>query len=62
MITPPEQLDPGQARPRSFDRKFRSFQTSGLEYTVKPDKNEFFTITVESPRGREEPPELPGSK
>ena len=47
LITPPEQLDPGQARPLPFDRRFSSFETSGLEYTVKPGENEFLTITVE---------------
>jgi hypothetical protein len=47
VITPPEQLDPGQPRPKPFDRRFSSFQTSGLEYTVKPGKNEFFTITID---------------
>jgi len=54
VITPPEQLDPGQPRPLPFDRRFSNFQTSGLEYTVKEGKNEFFTITVEqrSERGK----------
>jgi hypothetical protein len=47
LITPPEQLDPGQPRPLPFDRRFSSFETSGLEYAVKPGKNEFLTITVE---------------
>lgn len=56
MVTPPEQLDPGQLRPLVFDRRFKSFQTSGLEYTVQPGDNEFFTITVEPPRAREPGP------
>jgi hypothetical protein len=47
MVTPPEQVDPDQPRPKPFDRRFQSFQTSGLEYTVKAGTNEFFTITVE---------------
>jgi hypothetical protein len=36
LVTPPEQLDPGQPRPLPFDRRFSSFETSGLEFTVKP--------------------------
>jgi hypothetical protein len=53
QVTPPEQVDPGQPRPLPFDRRFSSFETSGLEYTVKPGKNEFFTITIDRrpPRG-----------
>lgn len=56
LVTPPEQLDPGQPRPLPFDRRFSSFETSGLEYTVKPGKNEFFTITVEPRAGRGQRP------
>jgi hypothetical protein len=56
LITPPEQLDPGQPRPLPFDRRFSSFATSGLEYTVKPGKNEFLTITVEQRPTRETAP------
>jgi hypothetical protein len=32
-----------------------SAETSGLEYTVKPGKNDFFTITIEKPRARKGP-------
>jgi hypothetical protein len=56
VITPPEQLDPGQPRPKPFDRRFSNFEKSGLEYTVKKGKNEFFTITVEQPTARGKTP------
>jgi hypothetical protein len=56
VITPPEQLDPGQPRPLPFDRRFSNFQKSGLEYTVKEGKNEFFTITVEQQSARGKTP------
>jgi hypothetical protein len=47
LVTPPENADPDRPRPKSFDPRFTSFEKSGLKYTVKPGKNEFFTITVE---------------
>src|SRR5262245_827491 len=53
LITPAEKGDP--APPPPFDRRFTSFEKSGLEYTVKPGKNEFFTITVEKRPGKRGP-------
>jgi hypothetical protein len=50
LIAPEAVLDPPPTPP--FDRRFMSIEKSGLEYTVKPGKNEFFTITVEKPKGR----------
>jgi len=56
LVTPPEQVDPGQPRPLPFDRRFSSYATSGLEYTVKPGRNEFFTITIEQRPARGKTP------
>jgi hypothetical protein len=48
LIAPLEGVDPQERpRPEGFDSRFASFETSGLEYTVKPGKNGFFTITVD---------------
>ena len=47
LVAPPDNVEPDRPRPLSFDRRFTSFDKSGLEYTVKPGKNEFLTITVE---------------
>jgi hypothetical protein len=55
LITPPEELEPGRPKPKAFDRRFKSYETSGLEYTVKEGKNEFLTITVEPPTKKDEP-------
>jgi hypothetical protein len=55
LITPPEELEPGQPKPKPFDRRFKSFETSGVEYTVKEGKNDFLTITVENPQKKDEP-------
>jgi hypothetical protein len=52
-ITPPDELEPGRPRPLPYDRRFKTFETSGLEYTVKEGRNEFFTITVEKPAAKE---------
>src|SRR5262249_48822705 len=51
LITPLELGNP--APPAPFAKRYRSFETSGLEYTVKPGENEFFKITVEKrqPKG-----------
>jgi hypothetical protein len=54
LVVPPENADPDRPRPKPFDPRFTSFEKSGLEYTVQPGKNEFFTITVE-PRSRKGP-------
>jgi hypothetical protein len=55
LVAPPDDPDPDRPRPLPFDRRFTSFDKSGLEYTVQPGKNEFFTITVEKPKGRKGP-------
>jgi hypothetical protein len=52
LVAPPEIGDPDRPQPLVIDRRFKSFDKSGLEYTVQPGKNEPFTITVEKPRGR----------
>ena len=52
LVAPPDNPDPDRPRPLPFDKRFTSFDKSGLEYTVKPGKNEFFTVTVEKPKGR----------
>ena len=55
LITPPENIEPDRPRPRPIHPRFTSFEKSGLEYTVKPGKNEFFTITVEPPSRQKGP-------
>jgi hypothetical protein len=53
LIAPLEGVDTTERpRPLPFDARFSSFDKSGLEYTVKAGKNEFFTITVDKPKGR----------
>jgi hypothetical protein len=51
LIAPPEAGDT-DSPPPAIDRRFTTFDKSGLEYTVKTGKNEFFTITVEKRPGR----------
>src|SRR5262245_45292449 len=51
VLIAPEAVIEGPPTP-PFDRRFTSADKSGLEYTVKPGKNEFFTITVERASGR----------
>jgi hypothetical protein len=56
QITPPDNEEPGRPKPQPFDRRFSSYEKSGLKYTVKPGRNEFFTITVERPKSRKASP------
>ena len=42
-------IDPEHAAPRVVLEKYETFETSGLEFEVKPGRNEF-TITVEPVR------------
>ncbi|MCI0455817.1 MAG: hypothetical protein L0Z62_02395 [Gemmataceae bacterium] len=52
LVAPLEAEDVEGPPPPSFDRRFSSFDKSGLEYTVQPGKNDFFTITIEKRQRR----------
>lgn len=51
LITPPPSRDFDRPSPPVIDPRFQQFQTSKLEVTIKPEKNEV-VLTVERPRNQ----------
>jgi hypothetical protein len=49
VIIPPLAADMDNPGPPIIDPRFHSFETSGLDVTVKPEKNDV-TLTVERPK------------
>jgi hypothetical protein len=57
LLVPPEPTGPvevgeGGAFPQVIDRRFRSFQSSGLEFTVSPDEANNHVESVVQPPGK----------